>query len=270
MTGCPACGSNATRKSSAVHAHGTSTIERRGRGIALTRGGPRIWRSRSTSVRMTSAAARNAPPVPMAEALTFIGTLVVAEWIVLSSADDLSAFLMAIPTAAVVAIIATAIVAYLRQDQRRAAHADYERQWYCLRCGTLFRADPALPPGESGAKPIAGPAPAGRSGRERMAYASRILEPIQRAKAETQRDGEWLRIIAARADRTDSAFDPCLPVPLDLGAVSRLASLGYLEYDRAADIFAISASGAERLRQMTGAGTGASDRARSAALRPPF
>jgi hypothetical protein len=73
---------------------------------------------------------------------------------------------------------------------------------------------------------------------------------VQRAKSETERDGTWLKTIAARVNGDDRSFDPCRPTALDLGAVSRLASLGFLRYDPERDVFSLSDKGAARVAEM--------------------
>lgn len=88
------------------------------------------------------------------------------------------------------------------------------------------------------------------SGSRREEYVKRVLNPIQRAKTETDRDGTWLKKIMARSDPRTQTFDPCSPTPLDFGVVSRLASLRFLAYSPDNDEFQITTQGAERAAQL--------------------
>ncbi|WP_152608780.1 hypothetical protein [Croceibacterium mercuriale] len=182
---------------------------------------------------------------------TFFGVFVVALLIGFSIADDVASFIMAGPIAFVIAGIAALGIGMSQTKQRAASQAQYDRQWYCFKCGHKFEVDldgaSADSPGTG--TPMRTTSGSG-SGGSRAAYASRILSPVQRAKSETERDGTWLRTIAARANGEHRSFDPCRPTALDLGAVSRLASLGYLTYDQQTDMFSLSEKGAERVMKM--------------------
>ena len=253
MVRCPKCGSGSVKKSSAIYEQGVSRSQGRNSGVWLSRRGPGVWSGRSTSERVSGAAARNAPTGFELEALTFAGVFFVALLIGFFSAGSIGSFVMAVPIAFVLAIIAAVLVGISQKEQRVASQARYDRQWYCSKCGNKFEVDldPARPMG-SGSAPSAtpsngqGPGPSGI----RADYASRVLNPVQRAKGETERDGTWLRTIANRASGTARCFDPCRPTALDLGAVSRLASLGFLQYDQENDVFSLSERGAARAAEI--------------------
>ena len=253
MVRCPKCGSGSVKKSSAIYEQGVSRSQGRSSGIWLSRRGPGVWSGRSTSERVSGAAARNAPTGFELEALTFAGIFFVALLIGFFSAGSVGSFVMAVPIAFVLAIVAAVLVGISQKEQRAASRASYDRQWYCSKCGNKFEVD--LDP----ARPMASdtPASAARSNGQgagpsgiRADYASRVLNPVQRAKGETERDGTWLRTIATRATGTARSFDPCRPTALDLGAVSRLASLGFLEYDQEHDVFSLSERGAARAAEV--------------------
>lgn len=251
MVRCPRCGSGSVKKSSAIYEQGVSRSQGRSSGLWFSRGGPGVWSGRSSSERISGAAAINAPTGFELEAFTFVGLFLAALLVGFFTADSVGSFVMAIPIAFVVAGIAAFVVGVSQKDQRAAAQASYDRQWYCSKCGHKFEVDldqtgPAAAEKADPAGPTGGAGPGGY----RADYASRILSPVQRAKSETERDGTWLKTIAARANGNDRSFDPCRPTALDLGAVSRLASLGFLRYDPVADVFSLSDKGAARVAKM--------------------
>lgn len=253
MVRCTKCGSGSVKKSSAIFEQGVSTSQGHNSGIWLSRRSAGVWSGRSTSVRVSGAAARNAPTGYELEALTFVGVFFIALLIGLFSAGSIGSLVMAVPIGFVLAIIAAVLVGISQEEQRAASQARYDRQWYCSKCGNKFEVD------LDSASPMASDAPASatRSNEQRAGssgiradYASRVLNPVQRAKGETERDGTWLRTIATRATGTARSFDPCRPSALDLGAVSRLASLGYLQYDKENDVFSLSERGAARAAEI--------------------
>ena len=253
MVRCPKCGSGSVKKSSAIYEQGVSRSQGRSSGIWLSRRGPGVWIGRSTSERVSGAAARNAPTGFELEAFTFAGVSFVVLLIGLFSAGSIGSFIMAVPIAFIIAIVAAVLVGISQKEQRAASQASYDRQWYCSKCGNKFEVDldparPMAPDTPASAARPNGPG-AGPTGF-RADYASRILNPVQRAKAETERDGTWLRTIATRATGAARSFDPCRPTALDLGAVSRLASLGFLQYDQEHDVFSLSERGAARAAKM--------------------
>ena len=251
MVRCPQCGSGSVKKSSAIYEQGISRSQGRSGGVWYSRGGPGVWSGRSSSERISGAAARNAPTGFELEAFAFVGVFAAALLVGFFAADSIGSFVMAVPIAFVVAGIAAFAVSVSQKEQRAASQARYDRQWYCSKCGHKFEVDldrtgPAAAENAAPAGPTGGAGPGGY----RADYASRILSPVQRAKSETERDGTWLNTIAARANGNDRSFDPCRPTALDLGAVSRLASLGFLRYDPEGDVFSLSDKGAARVAEM--------------------
>ena len=253
MVRCPKCGSGSVKKSSAIYEQGISRSQGRNSGIWFSRRGLGVWSGRSTSERVSGAAAQNAPTGFELEGLTFAGVFFVVLMIGFFSAGGIGSFIMAVPVAFFIAIFASVLVGISQKEQRAASQASYNRQWYCSKCGNKFELelDPAHPISSDASASAArangaGAAPSGF----RADYASRVINPVQRAKAETERDGTWLRTIATRATGTARTFDPCRPTALDLGAVSRLASLGFLQYNQEHDVFSLSERGAARAAEM--------------------
>lgn len=251
MVRCPRCGSGSVKKSSAIYEQGVSTSQGRSSGLWFSRGGPGVWSGRSSSERISGAAAINAPTGFELEAFTFVGVFFAALLIGFFTADSVGSFVMAVPIAFVIAGIAALVMGMSQKAQRAASQARYDRQWYCAKCGHKFEVDLDRngPDIAANAFPADPPGAAEPSGY-RADCASRILKPLQRAKSETKRDGIWLKTIAARSHGVDRSFDPSHPAALDLGAVSRLASLGFLDYDRNRDVFSLSEKGAARVAEM--------------------
>lgn len=82
---------------------------------------------------------------------------------------------------------------------------------------------------------------------KRADYAARVVNPVQRADNPTVRDESALALMLSRASKAGS-FDPCAGSGLDLGCVSRAASLGFIRYDAKADDFAFTTVGLARAR----------------------
>lgn len=82
---------------------------------------------------------------------------------------------------------------------------------------------------------------------KRSDYIARTLNPVQRADNPTTRDESALALILSRSNG-GGIFDPCAGSGLDLGAVSRASSLGFIRYDAKADTFTLTTSGIERAR----------------------
>lgn len=148
--------------------------------------------------------------------------------------------------------------------------ARYQRQWYCNTCGAKFetqpssqesadpranqRSGPTGGPDDGGGsrehdaadQRYAGPSPAYNRGQpeQRALYIERVLNPVQRAKSATERDLSGLAMIVARMG-ADTAFEPLAGVPIDLGVISRLASLNFIEFVRSADRFYVTPRGFE-------------------------
>ena len=252
---CPSCGSTNVKKSAAVYEQGTSHTDHRGGGYwASSRGNVGAWSRRGGSTRSTGSAQRNAPPlqgwalpVTAAAGLGLVGTIILG----VSISMNITTLIVLAP---LVSLGAASTLWHLTTDERARADKSYARQWYCLRCGTLFHKSANESGAGSGASPAADPPPNQpfssardqyRSNSKRRAYAARIVSPVQRARAETDRDASGLLSIADRAD-AGGTFDPQRPTDLDLGLVSRLASLGYLRWTAPLDEFALTTAGQKR------------------------
>jgi hypothetical protein len=157
--------------------------------------------------------------------------------------------MVSIPVGLALGAVAATIVAGRTRESRVAARERYERQWYCSKCGGFFEHDlhSDAPPEE----PSFGPrsSEARSSATTRSEYAVRIRSPVQRARTATDRDLAGLANILSRSAPPDFEFDPLRPVPLDLGVVSRLASLGYLRHDAAVDRFLVTEEGVTIAKQ---------------------
>lgn len=75
-------------------------------------------------------------------------------------------------------------------------------------------------------------------------YISRVTSPVQRTDSPTQRDNSQLALCLSHADASFS-FNP-VAFAADLGAQSRLASLGYIAYTN--DAFRLTESGVSHAR----------------------
>jgi hypothetical protein len=113
-------------------------------------------------------------------------------------------------------------------------------QWYCKRCGAFFFDAESSAEERDHVATVAKPAfvsPLIRSTKRnaRANYADRVLSPVQRAAAMTERDLAGLNVIKNSA-AADGSFHPEM-IPCDLGVVSRLASLNLIHYDAGLDRF---------------------------------
>lgn len=122
-------------------------------------------------------------------------------------------------------------------DAEEAAERRWMDQWYCKVCGSTFFLSDLC---KGNAQSAGGAIPrfkvqkfvsrvTNSQPRSREAYVTRVLSPIQRARAPSERDLAGLEHIRSGAN-TSGAFDP-ETLNLDLGIASRLASLGMIEYD---------------------------------------
>lgn len=178
MVRCPQCGSGSVKKISAIYEQGISRSQGRSGGVWYSRGGPGVWSGRSSSERISGAAARNAPTGFELEALTFVGVFAAALLVGFFTADSIGSFVMAVPIAFVVAGIAAFAVGVSQREQRAASQARYDRRWYCSKCGHKFEVD--LDRSGPGAAENTAPA-ARRAGRGRVATA-RIMRPAFSAR----------------------------------------------------------------------------------------
>lgn len=116
MVRCPQCGSGSAKNSSAIYEQGISRSWGRSGGFWYSRGGPGVWSGRSSSERISGAAARNAPTGCELEAFSFIGVFAAALLLGFFTADSIGSFVMTVPIAFVVAGIAAFAVAIPRRN----------------------------------------------------------------------------------------------------------------------------------------------------------
>ena len=161
---CPTCSSDQIQRFSAIYEAGTSTIQSKssGGGVAFTGKGmvPILTGSSSKGVQQTTLAAKASPPskqsvggtiafavfgVPIvAFVLAFVASFVAHMADVGAESADLitsSIFWIALVGLFLSGIgLATTQHRYNR-DEWPAQHAEWERKWFCHKCGTDFVAD---------------------------------------------------------------------------------------------------------------------------------
>lgn len=241
---CPNCGSGRTLASAALHAQETIDTQGRSGGVWLTsRGRAGAWQGSRSSTRQSRAAAQNAPPFNMLPAIgaavVFFVTTNLLAW---AGAPLLLVIVTPMPIAITVVILGYR--ASSESDQTVRQH--YDNQWYCRQCGTKFHrsiefeAVRSLPTTAS-TTTSGGPMSTGFA-----PYLERVMDPVQRARAETERDYAGLKQIFRRCDE-HRRFDPLWPTPLDLGIVSRLASLAYIEPAECSGKLQLTRKAVERL-----------------------
>jgi len=70
------------------------------------------------------------------EVLTFVGSFLLSAWLILNiPATTVTGSAVA---GLIIALLITALVAHLNRHNRRRARENYERQWYCSKCGDIF------------------------------------------------------------------------------------------------------------------------------------
>lgn len=238
---CPDCGSGRIQKSSALYEQGVRTSEGRSSETFITsRGTVGVGSSQNASRSSSLAAERNAPAngAPPRALIAGIGGLVVA-LIIGQLADSLLLTLF-------LALVAFGASIYLTapNDAEAAAERRWLDQWYCKVCGNIF----SLGDHDTGAQSAKKTSYESKAEnfissvtnsqpRSREAYISRVLNPIQRARAASERDLAGLEHIRSGANAA-GAFDP-EALNLDLGIASRLASLGMIQYDQSNSRFLI-------------------------------
>lgn len=229
---CPHCDSRNVKKSSAMVDQGTRNSSGISRGGWVSSSGRfGVSQRKYSSTSATTAAELNAPPTPsspMIGYLVLVGLVVL--WVPISMPNVLALILGEFVLAIVGSVL---LVAMFNRPSAtdRAVRQRWDKQWYCLRCGELFVPDTAAPADRNGGSDYDGPSgpvrrvsPTGRS-----LYIDRVQNPVQRAKAMTDRDSAGLRAIRKRAT-PNGTFDP-QALRCDLGLMSRLSSLGLVTYD---------------------------------------
>ena len=139
---CPHCGSVSVKKSRAVYEQGTSNT----RSVSYTgwfsNRGSGGSRRHGKSTRQSVAASRNAPAAGKLEGITFIASLFLFTWLALFIPE--TTLLISLIAGFILALLLTALVAHLNRHNRRRAMENYERQWYCSKCGDTFLRESAV------------------------------------------------------------------------------------------------------------------------------
>ncbi|SMQ74287.1 hypothetical protein SAMN06297468_2518 [Altererythrobacter xiamenensis] len=138
---CPNCGSNKTRKSSVVWEEGLSEIHTETKGGLIGSGGVGVAAGRTSGFSQTGASSSNAPPryeVPIRWVLLLIVATVFGLIIFPSIFDNAVIGFMVALIGVPISVIA--LQSYL-EPQDRSEIERWNKQWYCLRCGSNFIAD---------------------------------------------------------------------------------------------------------------------------------
>ncbi|WP_125454251.1 hypothetical protein [Franconibacter pulveris] len=93
---------------------------------------------RGSGVRQSAVASRNAPRSGGLEAFVFLFSFCLYAYFAFHLQNSLSSALMLLLLAFGLASLTTGLVAHLNRKNRRKAHSDYEKQWYCKKCGEIF------------------------------------------------------------------------------------------------------------------------------------
>ena len=136
---CPHCGSGSVKSSRAVYEQGTSKTRSVSHTGWISNRGSGGSRRQGKSTRQSVAASRNAPAGRKLEGFVFIGAFILFTWLALCVQG--TTLQSSLGAGAILAILVTALVAYLNRHNRRRALENYERQWYCSKCGDTFLRD---------------------------------------------------------------------------------------------------------------------------------
>jgi len=133
---CPHCGSGSVKSSRAVYEQGTSNTRSVSHTGWISNRGSGGSRRQGRSTRQSVAASRNAPAGGKLEVFTFVASFLLSTWLIL----DIPATTVTGATIAgvLVALLLTALVARINRHNRRRARENYDRQWYCSKCGDTF------------------------------------------------------------------------------------------------------------------------------------
>ena len=133
---CPHCGSGSVKKSRAVYEQGTSKTRSVSHTGWISNRGSGGSRRQGKSTRQSVAASRNAPTGGGLEGMAFIGSFFLFTWLALYI--PATTLMISLIMGFVLSLFFTALVAHLNRHNRRRAREDYERQWYCSKCGDTF------------------------------------------------------------------------------------------------------------------------------------
>lgn len=133
---CPHCGSGSVKKSRVVYEQGTSNTRSVSHTNWISNRGSGGSRRQGKSTRQLVAASRNAPAGRKPEGFIFIGAFILFTWLALCVQG--TTLQSSLGAGAILAILVTGLVAYLNRHNRRRALKNYERQWYCSKCGDTF------------------------------------------------------------------------------------------------------------------------------------
>ncbi|WP_190273377.1 hypothetical protein [Pantoea sp. aB] len=136
---CPHCGSGSVKSSRAVYEQGTSNTRNVSHTGWISNRGSGGSRRQGKSTRQSIAASRNAPVGRKLEVLTFVATFPLSAWLILDI--PATTVLGSVIAGAIVALLITALAAHLNRHNRRRARENYNRQWYCSKCGDTFLRD---------------------------------------------------------------------------------------------------------------------------------
>ncbi|WP_152650904.1 hypothetical protein [Pantoea anthophila] len=136
---CPHCGSGSVKSSRAVYEQGTSNTRSVSHTGWISNRGSGGSRRQGKSTRQSVAASRNAPAGGRLEGLTFVASFLLSAWLILDI--PATTVLGSVIAGAVIAFLITALVAHLNRHNRRRARENYNRQWYCSKCGDTFLRD---------------------------------------------------------------------------------------------------------------------------------
>lgn len=133
---CPHCGSGKVKKSRAVYEQGTSKTRSVSHTGWISSRGSGGSRRKGKSLRQSVAASRNAPAGGGLEGTAFIGSFFLFTWLALYLPG--TTLLTSLIMGFIVALLFTALVAHLNRHNRRRTRENYEKQWYCSKCGDTF------------------------------------------------------------------------------------------------------------------------------------
>lgn len=234
---CPECGSGHTQKSSAFYEQNVRTSEGQSTGLFLTsRGTIGVGKARHRSRSSNLAAEANAPPqgLPMRSMIAALGGFLAA-FVTSAAGGGFLLFIGFVLAGFAIAIFLTAPNDAEIEERRR-----WDHQWYCKKCGANFCGDDfksAAAQIRESRNLFISPVTRSESPRRRQEYIERVRNPIQRARAATDRDLAGLEIIRRSAD-SNGSFDPD-NLNCDLGVISRLSSLGLIKFDETSARFVV-------------------------------